>query len=172
MFQINDVILYSAQGVCKIVAMEQKRIDGANKMFFVLKPINDDSATVFVPTDKEAALKKMRRILTESQIRALLDAAAAERISWITQDSIRKERYRELLAGGDQLALICMIKRIYEHKKQCEEKGKRLHMIDEHFLKDAEQMLFNEFQYVLKLETKEELRACILAGTEVHGISR
>ena len=167
MFQINDVILYGTQGVCKIVAMEQKRIDGANKMFFVLKPINDDSATVFVPTDKEAALKKMRRILTESQIRALLDAAGAERISWITQDTIRKERYRELLAGGDQLALICMIKSIYEHKKQCEEKGKRLHMIDEHFLKDAEQMLFNEFQYVLKLETKEALRACILAGTEV-----
>ena len=167
MFQINDVILYGAQGVCKIVAMEQKRIDGANKTFFVLKPINDDSATVFVPTDKEAALKKMRRILTESQICALLDAAAQENAPWIGQDNVRKEHYRQLLAAGDQLALIRMIRGICEHKKQCEEKGKRLHMIDEHFLKDAEQMLFNEFQYVLKLETKEELRACILAGTEV-----
>ena len=166
MFQINDVIIYGAQGVCRIAAMEEKNISGVKKEFFVLKPINDATATVFVPTDKEAALKKMRRILTESQIQGLLDAAAAERTTWIAQDNARKERYRQLLAGGDQLALICMIKSIYEHKKQCDEKGKRLHMIDEHFLKDAEQMLFNEFQYVLKLNTKEELRQRILAGTE------
>ena len=37
---------------------------------------------------------------------------------------------------------------------------------DENFLKDAEQMLFHEFQYVLKLESKEALRRYILAGTE------
>ena len=166
MFQINDVILYGAQGVCKIAAMEQKRIDGANRTFFVLKPISDDSATIFVPADKEAALKKMRRILTESEIYALLESAKQETAPCIDQDNVRKEHYRHLLAAGDQLPLILMIRGICEHKKQCEEKGKRLHMIDEHFLKDAEQMLFHEFQYVLKLESKEALRRRILAGTE------
>ena len=39
-------------------------------------------------------------------------------------------------------------------------------MIDEHFFKDAEQILYNEFQYVLKLNSKDDLMKYILARIE------
>ena len=35
MFQINDVIIYGAQGVCRIAAMEEKNISGVKKEFFL-----------------------------------------------------------------------------------------------------------------------------------------
>ena len=35
-------------------------------------------------------------------------------------------------------------------------------MVDEYFFKDAEQILYNEFQYVLQLESKEALMDYIL----------
>ena len=38
---------------------------------------------------------------------------------------------------------------------------KRLHMSDERFFKDAEQILYNEFQYVLELNSKEDLMTYI-----------
>ena len=61
------------------------------------------------------------------------------------------------------MELIRMIKSIYLHKQQREAAGKRLHVTDERFFKDAEQILYNEFQYVLKLNSKEELLSYIVA---------
>ena len=59
-----------------------------------------------------------------------------------------------------------MIKAIYAHKKAREAEGKRLHMADERFFKDAEQILYNEFQYVLDLKDREELMQYIVARLE------
>ena len=49
------------------------------------------------------------------------------------------------------------------HGGELEANKKRLHVSDERFFKDAEQLLYNEFQYVLKLKSKNELLGYILA---------
>ena len=59
---------------------------------------------------------------------------------------------------------------IYLHKKDREAEGKRLHMSDERFYKDAEQILYNEFQYVLDLTCKADLVDYITARIEKQSI--
>ena len=49
------------------------------------------------------------------------------------------------------------------HCGELEANKKRLLVSDERFFKDAEQLLYNEFQYVLKLKSKNELLGYILA---------
>lgn len=161
MFQINDVILYGTQGVCEITGIEEKIISGAKKKYYVLKPVKDQGATIYAPTENEQVLKKMRRLLTEGEINDLIDSMPEEKMIWIPNVNERKESYKQILAGGNHLELIQMIKAIYAHKQEREAEGKRLHMSDEHFFKDAEQILFNEFQYVLKLNSKDELMTYI-----------
>ncbi len=162
MFQINDVIIYGAQGVCRIADIEEKSISRAKKKYFVLKPVGDQGSTIYAPTDNEHVLKKMRRLLTESEINSLIDSMPDEKAVWISNEKTRKEHFRQDLASGDHAELIKMIKSIYAHKQQRVSEGKRLHVSDEYFFKDAEQILYNEFQYVLKLNSKEELMAYIL----------
>ena len=58
-----------------------------------------------------------------------------------------------------------MIQALYLHKKEREADGRRLHMTDERFLKDAEQLLYNEWQYVLNVD-KEGLMAYIFNRIE------
>lgn len=163
MYQVNDVIMYGAQGVCEITGIEEKSISGAKRKYFVLKPVKDNGATIFAPTDNEHVLRKMRRLLTAGEIDKLIDSMATEEANWIINESQRRELYKGILAGGDHLELIRMIKAIYLHRQEREAAGKHLHMTDERFFKDAEQILYNEFQYVLKLNSKEELMAYILA---------
>ena len=162
MFQVNDVIIYGSQGVCEITAIEEKVISGAKKMYFVLNPIRDQGSTIYAPTDNAAVLKKMRRLLTVPEIHALIDAMPDEKTVWIDNVNERREYYKTLLAGGDPAALIQMIKTLYIHKKEREADGKRLHVMDENFFKDAEQILYHEFEYVLKLPGKDALMAYIL----------
>ena len=162
MFQINDVIVYGTQGVCKIVDTEEKTVGGKTKSYFVLKPVRDPGSTIFVPVDNEIVLKKMHRLLTKDEIHFLIDSMRLENALWIEDENQRKEIYKNILAKGDHLELVKMIKAIYIHKTQREAEGKRLRMSDERFFKDAEQLLYNEFQYVLELKEKDDLLRYIL----------
>jgi len=166
MFQVNDVIIYGAQGVCKITGTEEKVLSGKKMTYFVLKPVSDQGATIFAPTDNELVLKKMRRLLTKEEIHKLIDSMQWENAVWVANENERKELYRSILAKGDHLELIQMIKAIYAHKKERQAEGKRLHMSDERFFKDAEQILYNEFQYVLDLASKEDLMTYIFRRLE------
>jgi len=166
MFQVNDVIVYGMQGVCEIIAIEEKSISGTKKDYYVLKPIYDKGSTIFVPTDNDSVCKKMRRLLSKEEIHGLIDSMPGENIQWVDNDNARKERFKSILSGGDHLQIIQMIKAIYAHKKQREAGGKRLHMSDERFFKDAEQILYNEFQYVLDLSCKEDLMNYIIQRIE------
>lgn len=163
MFRINDVIIYGAQGVCQITGTEEKTVGGVKKTYYVLKPVSEKGATIFAPTDNEIVLKKMRRLLSREEIHALIDAMPENDAQWIDNENERKLLYKNILSSGDHLELIKMIKAIYAHKKAREAEGKRLHMSDEYFFKDAEQILYNEFQYVLGLDSKEDLISYIFS---------
>lgn len=165
MFQINDVVVYGAQGVCKIVGTQDQKIDGANKTYFVLKPADDRGATFYVPTWNEKALAKMRKVMTKQDVDTLIDSMPNKKPAWIENENERKETYKRILAGGNQAQIISMIQAIYLHKKEREAEGKRLHMSDEHFMKDAEQLLYNEWQYVLNVD-KAGLMAYIFERIE------
>ena len=166
MFQINDVIIYGNQGVCRITGAEEKCVNGKKRTYFVLKPVEDKGATIFAPTDNELVLRKMRRLLTKAEIHQLIDSMESENAPWEENENLRKEQFKAILTKGDHLELIQMIKAVYAHKKAREAEGKRLHMADERFFKDAEQILYNEFQYVLDLKDREELMQYIVARLE------
>ena len=166
MFQVDDVIIYGSQGVCRITGMEEKRISGATKTFFVLEPVQSGGATIYAPVDNEQVRKKMRRLLTRQEICDLIDGVSEGDSAWVENENERKDRYRKILAEGDRAELIHMIKAIYLHKKEREAEGKRLHMTDEHFFKEAERIVYNEFQYVLELESREDLMQYIISRIE------
>lgn len=166
MFQVNDVIIYGVQGVCKITGTEEKSVNGKKKTYYVLKPVGDKGSTIFAPVNNEIVLGKMRRLLTKDEIHKLIDSMGSEKPIWVTNENERKELYKNILAKGDHLELIKMIKAIYAHKKEREAEGKRLHMSDERFFKDAEQILYNEFQYVLELKGKDDLMNYIFQRIE------
>ena len=152
MFKVNDVVVYGSQGVCEITGIECQKIGGESKEYFVLKPKNDSKAVFYVPTWNEKAWGKMRKLITKTAIDALIDSIPTNSPTWIANENERKETYKKILAAGDQAAIISMIQALFYHKKEREAEGKRLHMSDEHFMKEAEQILHNEWQHVLNVD--------------------
>ncbi len=163
MYNVNDTVIYSTHGVCKITDITEKDFMGKKKEYYVLQPINNATTTLFAPTDNQAVLAKLRRILSKEEIHKLVDGIRDEEPVWIADDVERKEKFRAVLASGDHGALIQMIKALWLQKQQREAEGKKLHMSDERFFTDAEQLLYDEFQYVLKIG-KEELISYIFSS--------
>ena len=107
----------------------------------------------------------MRKVMTKKDVDALIDSMPNKKPTWIANENERKEAYKRILASGDQAAIISMVQALFSHKKEREAEGKRLHMSDEYFMKDAEQLLYNEWQYVLNVD-KAGLMAYIFERLE------
>ena len=167
MFHVDDIVTYGINGVCKIVAIEEKNLMGTKKNYLVLKPLNGDNSTFYVPVDNEHLISKIKKILSEDEINQLIDSIPNEKILWINNEKDRKERYRQIIDDGNHSELIRMIKAIHFEKKDRAEKGKKLHVSDERFLKEAEKILSDEFQYVLNLSEKDVM-SYIFSGLETN----
>ena len=49
------------------------------------------------------------------------------------------------------------IKFVYFHQQEQQKNGRRLHITDERFMKEAEKMLYEEFAYVLNIRKNQVL---------------
>lgn len=155
MFQVNDTIMYGTQGICTIVDIAEKDFMGTKKLYYVLKPMGDKAATLFAPVHNEKVESKMRRILTEEEIYQLIESMPNEETQWIENENQRKEQYKRIILGGNHAELIRMIKALYLHKQEREADGKHLYLSDERFFKEAERILYDEFQYVLNVKRED-----------------
>ncbi len=152
MYKIGDKVMYGIHGLCSITAEETRVVDRKQVCYFVLSPDDQPGAKYLVPMRNEAALKKLRRVLTKEQLEELLHAPEVRQDAWITDENRRKQRYRELITDGDRVALLQMVCSLHRHKQEQAQLGRRLHQCDDNFLKDAQRLLETEFSQTLGLE--------------------
>ena len=155
MHKINDMVLYGAEGLCRIADISVQNMHGEDTEYYVLKPLSESGSTIFVPTGSEVLTAKMKRVMSAEEIYALIRTMPDEAAEWIENENLRKQRYREILAGGDRTALVGMIKAVHFHEEERKKLGKKLHLSDERFMKDAEKLLYEEFAHVLNIRKDE-----------------
>ena len=156
-YAIGDTVMYATQGVCRIVDIEKKEFAGVTAEYYVLKPVYTPNSTVYVPLANGTLTGRMRRLLSKEEVGALIQAMPQEPSVWIADENARKESHREVLAKGDHRQLIQAIKSVYLHRKELQEQGRKLHMTDERFFKEAEKMLYDEFALVLGIQPDQVL---------------
>ncbi len=157
MFSINDTIIYGNYGICTIIGKQNMTVDSVTGSYYVLKPVFEDSSTLYLPVGNEKTEEKMRRILSAEEIYAIIKEIPDEETIWIDNEKERKERYKDILFGNDRSALVRLIKTLYLHSEELKDDGKKMHASDERFLKDAEKALYDEFAHVLGIEPEEVL---------------
>lgn len=152
MFQLGDHVLYGIHGVCKITDVEERVVDRRQVRYFVLEPLEQAGARYLIPTHNEAALGKLRPVMSREALEALLHSQQVRQDAWIADENARKQCYRELINGGDRVALLRMIRSLHNHKDTQAAAGRKFHLCDENFLRDAERLLNAEFSLVLGIE--------------------
>jgi CarD family transcriptional regulator len=157
MFSIGETIIYGNHGVCKITAIQDMEIEDEVRPYYVLKPVFESNSTFYLPTGDEKIQGKMRRILSIEEIYALIKAMPDQDTIWIENENERKEQYKQILVENERSALVKLIKTLYLHQQELKEKGKKLRVSDERFLKDAEKVLYDEFAHVLDIKREEVL---------------
>lgn len=157
MLQIGSQVVYGIHGVCNIIGTELRIVDRKNVEYLILEPNDQPGARFYVPAHNQAALSKLRPVLTREELESLLKSDAAYADCWITSENLRKQKYRELINNADCAALLAMIRVLYKHREEQLSAGRKFHLCDENFLRDAKKMLSSEISLVLTIQRPEAM---------------
>lgn len=155
MFQIGDQVVYGIHGVCCIRCLEERTVDRRRIKYFALEPLDQPGARFYVPAENPAALAKLRHLISRADLDVLLSSEEIRQSSWIADENQRKQRYRELINSGDRVELLRMINSLHQHKTEQTAAGRKFHLCDENFLRDAQKLLDAEFSLVLDIHPAE-----------------
>ena len=151
-YQIGDNVIYGSHGVCKVAGQEERTVDKRNVIYLVLEPVGQEGARFLVPTHNAVAMGKLRHMLSRQELEDLLQSKEIRVDAWIRDENLRKQMYRELISTGERLRIMQMIHTLYRHREEQTAAGKKVHLCDENFLRDAEKLLASEIALVLELE--------------------
>ncbi len=152
MLECGQKVVYGIHGVCVIIDREVRVINRKKVEYYVLAPIGQPNARFYVPTQSETAVAKLRPLLSREDLDNLISSPQSMIDSWIPDENQRKQRYHELINSGDRAALIAMVRTLLVHKEHQISSGRKFHLCDETFLRDAQKLLSSEFALVLDME--------------------
>ena len=155
MLQVGVQVVYGIHGVCRIIDVEERIVDRKKVEYFVLEPKEQPGARFYVPTHNQVALSKLRPLLTQEELDALLASEDTHKDCWVADENHRKQKYRELINSCDRAALISMIRSLLKHKEDQLAAGRKFHLCDENFLRDAQKLLSSEFSLILGIPQAE-----------------
>lgn len=155
MYQIGERVVYGIHGVCRVVEQEERIVDRKHLTYLALEPVGQDGSRYLVPTHNASAMSKVKRMLSREELTALMDSDEVRQGGWISDENQRKHTYRELIGSGDRTRLMQMVRALYRHKSAQSAAGRKVHLCDDNFLRDAEKLLAGEVATVMNMDAEQ-----------------
>ena len=152
MFQVNDVVVYGHHGVCEITNIGTLNMPMADKekLYYTLRPVYHKESLVYAPVENQRIV--MRSVISKEAAEELIRQIPKIETVWIVNEKAREVQVKEALQTCSCEELIKIIKTLYQRKQQRLESGKKVTVVDEKYFRQAEDKLYEEFAYVLKME--------------------
>ena len=169
MFQPGELVVYGTTGVCRVEEITTPDMRGADrkKSYYLLKPLQQDGV-IYTPVDNEKV--SIRPVISAKEAEELIDlipGIQAEACHAPTLQALA-QHYRAAVQSHDCKELIELMMSIYAKRRQAEAQKRRLGMVDERYMKQAEHLLHGEFAAALGIPY-EEVPAYIARRVEGAG---
>lgn len=141
MYEIGQLIVYGNEGVCRVEEIGTPKISGVDKHrdYYTLAPIYREGK-VFTPVDSKVF---MRPVITREEALALIDRIPQMTAEVYENSNLRflNEHYQQCIQNYTCADLLQLIKDVRAKRRQMTERGKKLGLVDERYMKRAEEML-------------------------------
>lgn len=154
MYRLLQMVVYGIHGVCRVLELEDRIVDKKAVTYYVLEPVSQPGARFYIPSHNAAAMAKLRPLTQKEALQQML-SDRADVAPWIPDENQRKQHYRQFLGNMDAKELVRMIRCLEAYRLSQAQLGRKLHICDENFLRDAKRILTSEISYVLELDEKD-----------------
>jgi len=166
MFQPGELVVYGTTGVCRVEEIVRPNLAGThrNKEYYLLKPIHQDGV-IYTPVDNEKV--PMRPVISAEAAEALIDLIPTIRAEARHAPTVQAlaQQYHAAVRSHDCRDLIELMMSIYAKQQLAEAQKRRLGMVDERYMKQAERLLYGELSVALGI-SYEQVQPYIAARAE------
>ncbi len=156
MYQAGQFILYGKTGVCRVEGMDRQTLprEKTARLYYVLRPLYQNGS-ILAPVDKvDSGLIPTRPIMSRDEAQAFIEGLPALKSEPYYNQNLSqlREHYREQLGSlaGQDLAIL--IRSVYRKKQEARAANKKLGMVDQQFMDEAESLLYGELAAALGIE--------------------
>lgn len=150
MFKKGDFVVNTNNGICEINDIVTMNMSGTDKEYYLLIPIAEQTAKVYVPID--LATQRIRHAMSKDEALVLIGNIKCIDETYIENEKEREKKYKEVLNSRDPQKLVGIIKTLYLRKQERVEAGKKNTAVDERYFKLAENHLHNELAFALQID--------------------
>lgn len=172
MFQPGELLVYGTTGVCRveeITAPDFTRAD-RGRQYYLLRPLYQDGV-IYAPVDSGKV--PIRPVISREEAEALIDlipSVRAEACHAPTMQALA-QHYQSAVRSHDCRELLELTMSIYLKQRQAEAQKRRLGMVDERYMKQAERLLYGELAAALDIPY-EEVQPYIARRVEEASLSQ
>lgn len=153
MFEKGNYVVNANNGICEISDIVTMDMGSGDKEYYVLIPIEENTAKVFLPVD--IAEKRIRPTMSAEDAWKLIKEIKAVDEAFVENEKDREKLYKEAINSRDPKRLISIMKTLYIRKQKRLEEGKKTTAVDERYFKLAENQLYSELAFALKVQRSE-----------------
>ena len=103
-FRVGDLVVYPAQGVTEITAIETRDIDGVQHIFYVLRVVGSEKK-ILVPIGKEEHVG-LRHVMSREDVNSVFDVLRERNMQFEQETwNRRSRRYMDKIGSGDPVQL-------------------------------------------------------------------
>lgn len=147
MFNVGDLVTYSAHGICRIDDICAMTYSGVTRTYYVMHPIEDNQLTIQCPTDNKQAV--MLEMMNQDEAEEILNSFKLPGIGWVEKVSDRKRMYNDLIKSGNRKDIAKVLNTLMRRKSKVESNGKKLGEADRRILSFVQSTLFKELAFSL-----------------------
>ena len=156
MFQPGELVVYGTTGVCRVEEITRPNLSGPdrNKTYYLLKPLYQDGV-IYAPVENAKA--PMRPVISAKAAEALIDLIPTIKAEVFRGPTLQAlaQHYQSAVRTSDCKELVELMMSIYAKRRQAEAQNRRLGMVDERYMKQAERLLHGELSVALGIPLEE-----------------
>lgn len=156
MFKKGDFAVNTNNGICKITDIVAMNMSGTDKEYYLLVPITEPTAKVYIPVD--TASQRIRLAMSKTDALELIESIKNIEEAYIENEKEREKTYKEALNSRDPKRLVGIIKTLYLRRQKRLDAGKKNTAVDDRYFKLAENHLHNELAFALNVDKEEVTR--------------
>ena len=156
MFKKDDIIIYSNEGVCKVLEvgpLKDLSDSESDRLYYKLSPIYG-KGVILIPVDTKIF---MRPIITRQEALDLVERIPDIAETPFTFDNQKQlsEYYQSTINSHKCENLLELIKSVYKKGSELLNNGKKLGQTDQKYMKRAEELLHGELAMALEIDYDE-----------------
>ena len=147
MFNVGELIIYSAHGICCIDEICEKTIAGKKRNYYELHPIEDYTLSISVPVESDKVT--MLQLVNKEEAEEILESFRHPGIEWIEANTERNQVYSKIVKKGNRKEISKIVSTLMRKKRKIEAEGRKFHEQDNRLLTSIKNILFTELAFKL-----------------------